>query len=57
VRLDAALLERFPEGYRHLAYLQSKNGQTVKMDMPGLIGPELDALYRRGERWLRGEAI
>jgi hypothetical protein len=57
VRLDSALLERFPEGYRHLAYLQSKNGQTVKMDMPGLIGPELDALYRRGEAWLKGEAI
>ena len=57
LRLDAALLERFPEGYRHLAYLQSKNGQIVKMDMPGLIGPELDALYRRGEGWLRGEAI
>jgi hypothetical protein len=57
VRLDQALLARFPEGYRHLAYLQSKNGQTVKMDMPGLIGPELDALYRRGEGWLKGEAI
>jgi len=57
VRLDAALLARFPEGYRHLAYLQSKNGQSVKMDMPGLIGPELDALYRRGEGWLRGKSI
>ncbi|HEY1541937.1 MAG TPA: nuclear transport factor 2 family protein [Xanthobacteraceae bacterium] len=57
VRLDQALLARFPEGYRHLAYLQTKNGQTVKMDMPGLIGPELDALYRRGEGWLKGEAI
>src|SRR6185312_7449378 len=57
VRLDATLLERFPEGYRHLAYLQSKNGQSVKMDMPGLIGPELDALYRRGEGWLRGKSI
>jgi hypothetical protein len=57
VRLDPALLARFPEGYRHLAYLQTKNGQSVKMDMPGLVGPELDALYRRGERWLNGEAI
>jgi hypothetical protein len=57
VRLDPALLARFPEGYRHLAYLQTKNGQTVKTDMPGLIGPELDALHRRGERWLKGEAI
>jgi hypothetical protein len=57
VRLDPALLDRFPEGYRHLAYLQTKNGQVVKMDMPGLVGPDLDALYRRGERWLKGETI
>jgi hypothetical protein len=57
VRLDPALLARFPEGYRHLAYLQSKNGQTVKLDMPGLIGPELDALYARGAAWLRGEKL
>ena len=55
VRLDPALLARFPEGYRHLAYLQAKNGQTVKMDMPGLVGPDLDALYRRGTTWLRGD--
>jgi hypothetical protein len=57
VRLDPALLAQFPEGYRHLAYLQSKNGQTVKTDMPGLMGPELDALYARGERWLKGEKL
>ena len=57
VRLDPALLARFPEGYRHLAYLQSKNGQTVKLDMPGLIGPELDALYARGVAWLKGKTL
>src|SRR4051812_3580764 len=28
--LDAERLGRFPEGYRHLAYLQSKTGFTVK---------------------------
>src|SRR4249920_4005735 len=38
-RLDAALLERFPVGYRHLAYLQTKVGYKVKEDMPGLDGP------------------
>jgi hypothetical protein len=54
LRLDRDLLARFPEGYRHLAYMQSKNGQTVKTDMPGLQGPELEALYRRGEAWLKG---
>ncbi len=57
VRLDPALLVRFPEGYRHLAYLQSQNGQTVKPDMPGMLGPALDALYRRGAAWLNGDPL
>jgi len=57
VRLDPTLLARFPEGYRHLAYLQSQNGQTVKTDMPGVIGPELDALYARGAAWLAGKPL
>src|SRR5262249_18677154 len=39
--LDAALLARFPEGYRHLAYLQTVIGFTVKPDMPGLRGAEV----------------
>jgi hypothetical protein len=54
--LDQELLKSFPEGYRHLAYLQSKIGYKVKKDMPGIEGPELDALYARGTRWLNGEA-
>ena len=33
------LLAQFPEGYRHLAYLQSKIGYKIKADMPGLEGP------------------
>jgi hypothetical protein len=52
--LDAALLGRFPEGYRHLAYLQTSIGYTVKPDMPGLKGPEVEALYARGRAWLAG---
>ncbi len=55
--LNQDLLARFPEGYRHLAYLQTRIGYTVKPDMPGLDGPEIAALYARGERWLRGEAV
>jgi hypothetical protein len=55
--LDPDLLKRFPEGYRHLAYLQSKIGYKVKPDMPGIEGPELDALYARGARWLDGGAL
>ena len=53
--LDRELLDRFPEGYRHLAYLQAKIGYKVKPDMPGIEGPELDALYARGTRWLSGQ--
>src|SRR5208283_4696732 len=55
--LDRDLLARFPEGYRHLAYLQTKIGYQVKADMPDLEGPELDKLYERGARWLKGEAL
>jgi hypothetical protein len=53
--LDRALLAQFPEGYRHLAYLQTRIGYKVKPDMPGLDGPPVTALYRRGEEWLKGE--
>jgi SnoaL-like domain len=53
--LDKALLERFPVGYRHLAYVQTQIGYTVKPDMPGTRGPEVEALYARGARWLAGE--
>jgi hypothetical protein len=56
VALDAGLLGRFPEGYRHLAYLQTQVGYDVKPDMPGLEGPEVEALYARGAEWLRGGA-
>jgi hypothetical protein len=52
--LDAELLARFPEGYRHLAYLQTKIGFTIKMDMPQLKGPVVQALYRHGRAWLDG---
>ena len=55
--LDRDLLARFPEGYRHLAYLQTKIGYQVKTDMPGIEGPELERLYARGARWLKGESL
>jgi hypothetical protein len=56
-RLDRALLAQFPEGYRHLAYLQSRIGYQVKRDMPGLDGPELEALYAKGAAWLKGRKL
>jgi hypothetical protein len=55
--LDARLLAQFPEGYRHLAYLQTRIGFEVKRDMPGLKGPEVEALYQSGARWLAGEPL
>jgi hypothetical protein len=57
LRLDARLLAEFPEGYRHLAYIQTKIGYTVKRDMPTLKGPELERLYARGAAWLSGKAL
>ena len=57
LRLDSKLLERFPSGYRHLAYLQTGIGYKVKPDMPGLKGPEVENLYRRGAAWLQGKPL
>jgi hypothetical protein len=56
-KLDAKLLEKFPVGYRHLAYLQSKIGYPVKPNMPGLDGPVVKALYKSGEGWLKGKNL
>jgi hypothetical protein len=53
--LDPELLARYPEGYRHLAYLQTQIGYPVKDDMPGLWGEKVEALYAHGRRWLSGE--
>lgn len=55
--LDRALLEQFPIGYRHLAYLQTRIGYQVKRDMPGLKGPEVEALYRNGAAWLASDGL
>jgi hypothetical protein len=55
LKLDQPLLEKFPVGYRHLAYVQTRIGYTVKVDMPGLRGPEVEALYARGKAWLAGQ--
>lgn len=52
--LDRTLLASFPEGYRHLAYIQTKAGFKVKRDMPGLRGPEVERLYGAGAQFLEG---
>jgi hypothetical protein len=55
LKLDAKLLAEFPEGYRHLAYLQARLGYKVKKDMPGLKGPEVERLDASGKAWLAGQ--
>jgi hypothetical protein len=57
LHLDKNLLVQFPEGYRHLAYLQTRIGYKVKPDMPGLDGPQVLALYRCGKDWLGGRNL
>ena len=55
--LDPDILKLYPAGYRHLAYLQHKIGYAVRKDLPGLEGPDLDALYAKGAAWLAGRPI
>ena len=53
-QLDRPLLAQFPEGYRHLAYAQARNGFAIKRDMPQLTGSEVERLYADGAAWLAG---
>lgn len=54
LELDRSVLDRFPIGYRHLAYLQTKTGQSVGLGLPGLRGPEIERLQAKGREWLKG---
>ena len=53
-KFDKAVYESIPSGYRHLGYIQVKRGLPVKRTMPGLRGPEVEALYAKGKAWLAG---
>ena len=57
LKLDASLLAEFPEGYRHLAYAQTRIGFTIKRDMPMLKGAEVERLYADGAYWLAGKPL
>jgi hypothetical protein len=57
LKLDGDLLARYPEGYRHLAYSLVRSGNKVQTNMPGLDGPELEAVYARGAAWLDGKPL
>jgi hypothetical protein len=52
IPLDRALLESFPEPYRHLGYLQTKLGYPIGRNIPHLRSPEAEALLAQGRRWL-----
>jgi hypothetical protein len=56
LKLDPDLLGSFPEGYRHLAYLQTKLGYRIKQDLPQLKGAVVEGLYAHGRAWLAGAA-
>ena len=52
IPLDPERLARYPDGYRHLGYVQELAGMQVNPNLPGRKGPELDRLYERGRAWL-----
>jgi hypothetical protein len=54
VTLGPRLLARYPEGYRHLAYVQTKRGFKVKTNLPGLRGSAVMKLYADSRAWLEG---
>ncbi len=58
LQLDQELLESFPEGYRHLAYLQTQIGYQISgHPRAGMKGPEIEELYAAGRDFLAGEPL
>jgi hypothetical protein len=57
VELDPEIMERRPDGYQRLAYLQEGLGYTIKPDMPTEVGAEREALVAAREAWLCGEPL
>ena len=55
LRLDAAVLGAYPEGYQHLAYLQRGLGFDVKAGLPERTGAAVEQLYAQGRAWLGGD--
>jgi hypothetical protein len=50
--LEPALLARFPDGYRHLGYVQAKLGFDVRLGLPERTGEAFERLYAEGRAWL-----
>lgn len=56
LKLDDAELARFPEGYRYLAYVQSRDGSKVDLGLPTPRSAALEQLYKEGIAWLEAKA-
>lgn len=54
VRLEAAELARYPDGYKHLACIQAAGGLSVTPDLPVPGSASLTRLYEDGRAWLGG---
>ena len=57
VELDTDMLNEFPEGYRHMAYMQRQAGMQVKRDLPGTRGAAVETLMAQTHAWLAGETV
>jgi hypothetical protein len=52
IKLNQEELVRHPDGYRHLAYLQSRGGAIITADLPTPNSAALARLYAEGGAWL-----
>ncbi|QSI33280.1 nuclear transport factor 2 family protein [Variovorax sp. RKNM96] len=55
LELEAERLAAYPEGYRHLAYLQTDGGARIAKDLPTPNSDALTRLCEEGSAWLRRE--
>ena len=56
LKLDQDKLGKHPEGYRHLAYLQSYGGASITPDLPTPNSAALARMYAEGTAWLGAAA-
>lgn len=52
--IDEPALASLPSGYRHLAYLQSRGGARIQLDIPQHNSEEQRKTYAQAQSWLRG---
>ena len=57
IQLDRELLVKHPEGYRHLAYLQSQGGASITPNLPTPNSAALTRLYSEGAAWLGSDPV